>query len=95
MGPFHIEWSSRWALLSMGDWKAETHSDWLTERHIVLFFGKEAATTIIQKATASGQITWMADGEYGGGGMVCLYLVRREIEKREETRVTAEQRYGG
>ena len=51
--------------------------------------------TIIQKATASGQITWMADGEYGGGGKVCLYLVRREIEKREETRVTAEQRYGG
>ena len=29
--------------------------------------------TIIQKATASGQITWMADGEYGGGGKVCLY----------------------
>jgi len=65
---------------------------WHTAPDIVKIFGEKLAKTIIDEATALGQIK---THECGFGSTARFYLVRREIEKREETRVTAEQRYAG
>ncbi len=64
------QWSSRWALMSMGDC-------WHTAPDIVKIFGEKLAKTIIDEATALGQMKTHACGL---GSTARFYLVRREID---------------
>ena len=59
---------------------------WYPAPVIVKIFGKELAKTIIDEATASGQIK---THECGLGSTIRFYLVRREIDERtcSETRI--------